>query len=431
MSLANRLAAAVAGTPLAKRLDGVADGVLAHSQELAPIDEAGARDLARLLASNDEMARYLGQRPALLARIARRDPATLDDPPLEARLPTDFEGDLEGFVDGLRLLRRDEMAATAALDLAAAIPFERASLHLSLVAEGILQRALEAARAALPDAARLPFSVVAMGKLAGRELTYHSDLDLVFVYSGETERVHLASRLAQKLIHYLSVPTGAGTAYAIDARLRPSGRKGSLVISYDAYRQYQLEQAQTWEHLVLMRSRPVGGDIAPMADLLGAVRDQVCTRSESPWSDIADMRARVHAERGSAPARVDFKTGQGGTMDVDFLAAGARLECGALKPPELPSVSRMLATVVKGSGVDDVLASYAFLRRLEARVRWVTGRPAEAFDTEAPVLEIVAELLEPGLSVNGLFGRTREARGAIARACERVFAGDSIRALED
>jgi glutamate-ammonia-ligase adenylyltransferase len=431
VSLADRLAAAVAGTPLAKRLEGVVDGVLARSQELADIDDAGTRDLARLLASNAEVARYLGQRPALLARIVRCDPATLEDPPLEARLPADFEGDLEGFVDGLRLLRRDEMAATAALDLAAAIPFERASLHLSVVAEGILQRALEAARAALPDAARLPFSVVAMGKLAGRELTYHSDLDLVFVYSGETERVHVASRLAQKLIHYLSVPTGAGTAYAIDARLRPSGRKGSLVISYDAYRQYQLEQAQTWEHMALMRSRPVGGDTTPIADLLSEVRDEVCARTESPWSDIAAMRARVHAERGSAPGRVDFKTGEGGTMDVDFLAAGARLECGALKPPELPAVPRLLASVVKGSGIDEVLASYAVLRLLEARVRWVTGRPAEAFDTETPLLGVVAELFEPGLSVAGLFERTQAARGAITRACERVFARDSIRALED
>ncbi len=186
------LAVQVGGTPLEAPFATNAEAFLKrHGAELAQLElpPYAARGLARLLASNAEFARYLsGPRP-LLARLADGETADLGarSADLAARAPRGWVEDLELFVDELRLFRRDEMAHVACLDLSGEPSFEDASLHLSVLAERTLERALEAARASL-SAHDLSFAVLGLGKLAGRELSYHSDLDLIFLYGGTPSR---------------------------------------------------------------------------------------------------------------------------------------------------------------------------------------------------------------------------------------------------
>ena len=431
------LAVQVGGTPLEAPFAANAEAFLKrHGAELAQLElpPYAARGLARLLASNAEFARYLsGPRP-LLARLADGDAADLGarSADLAARAPRGWAEDLELFVDELRLFRRDEMAYVACLDLSGEPSFEDASLYLSVLAERTLERALEAARASL-SAHDLSFAVLGLGKLAGRELSYHSDLDLIFLYGGDTEQVHLASRLAQRMIHYLSTPTGAGIAYAIDARLRPSGRQGTLVTSYDAYARYQSEQAQTWEHLAVMRCRALAGDVERAAELLDELQAEVRSRGLAPWHEVADLRERIAEQRaGNGDDALAIKAGRGGIMDVDFLAKGALLERGAsLGALEMPAIPAMLAQTAKGPTVAALLEDYRFLRLLEARARWVAGRPVEVLDADSDLLAIVAELVEPGLDGARLLERTALARARVATACARVLEAGSISALED
>ena len=435
MSADERFREQIAGSCLEPGLEAAALFFERRADDLETLElaEPVARGLARLLASNREFARYLSLRPLLLAQLADQgaNGIAARSETLEGRAPSGWDEDLEGFVDGLRLFRRDEMSYAACLDLAGLAPFEDVSEHLSRVAEFAVARACSAARDSVTGAESLRFSILGLGKLAGRELTYHSDLDLIFLYDGDTEAVQVASRLAQRFIHYLSTATGAGTVYAIDARLRPSGRQGSLVISYAGYVKYQLEQAQTWEQLALMRCRALGGDLSQGSAALVRVQSALRERRERPWADVADMRARVAAERGGQGAgRIAIKTAPGGLMDVDFLAAGAQLERGASGPSlDLPAVPRMLASVADGDGLARVLAGYRLLRRIEACVRWVVGRPVEVLETSGETLEVVAELVEPGLTGEKLLPRLDAARGAIREACERVLAAGTIAVL--
>ena len=119
------------------------------------------------------------------------------------------------------------------------------------------------------------FAVIGMGKLAGMEFTYHSDLDLIFLTEGGAEAVHEASRIGQRLISYLATMTGAGVAYSVDTRLRPSGRQGTLVTTFSAFERYQCERAQTWEHLAMLRARPVAGATESAQATLDRVRESV------------------------------------------------------------------------------------------------------------------------------------------------------------
>jgi glutamate-ammonia-ligase adenylyltransferase len=429
---------ALQGTCLLERLPVAASSFLERrSADLskASLGELAMRGLARVLASSSETARYISLRPRLLERLSDADTTSLEQRGRqlsEAAPDPDREG-LEQFLDALRLFVRDESAFAACLDLAGLVPLEDVSRFLSLLAEAMVERTLSAAQAQTTEGPERGLSVLAMGKLAGRELTYSSDLDLIFLYEGDPDAVVGASRVGQRLIHYLSTPTGAGVAYAVDARLRPSGRQGMLVTSFDAYARYQREQAHVWEHLALMRARALAGNLERGAPLLKRVQDEVRAERAAPWKEVARLRERIAAERTHETGqRVAFKTGQGGLIDVDFLAAGGQLERGAdTGAPELPSVPAMLAGAVAGPEVEAVLEAYRFLRVVEARTRWVAGRAVEVLPTQTESLAVVAELAEPGLGPVELLERTHAARSTVRAAVEQVLTAGTIAILDD
>ena len=398
----------------------------AAAQRLSPAVLLG---LARVVATQPELASFLANRPAWLERAAELDPDTL------ARRGAELAGpdtslaaqDLEGALDALRLRRREEMALAACAHLGGIAPFEAVSEYLSLLAEATTRDALDLARRHLrgPDPGD-EFAVIGMGKIAGREFTYHSDLDLIFLYGGDAA-IDRASRLGQRLIAFLTTMTGAGVAYEVDTRLRPSGQQGMLVASFAGYERYQIGEAATWEHLAMLRARPIAGATSAAEERLRAVRAHVLPHAKPPWTELAELRQRVIDERARGDDGTSaFKTGAGGLMDVDFLAGGGLLERGARAFPVLPSVRAMLAAVGTDATATALLADYQLLRRVEACARWAAGRSIERLPGE---LAVVAELVQPGSQPEALREEVAAARGRIRAAYDRVVARGSIAAL--
>jgi glutamate-ammonia-ligase adenylyltransferase len=429
-----RLREALAGSPLAPQLADAAAPLLEQRSGDAAVRrlEAGALSgLARAVATQPALAGFLSHRPPLFERIALANAETIGQRQQELAASAQEEptGDLESELDALRLLRREETALAACCELGGLAPFERISEFLSILAEAITARALRLARRA-PAASRQAFAVIGMGKIAGREFTHHSDLDLIFLYEGGPDEVSVASKIGQRLIAYLTTMTGAGIAYAVDTRLRPSGQKGMLVTSFEGFTRYQRETAETWEHLALLRSRPIAGEVTPAEGAFAAIRQSVLRGGGKPWPYLADLRARVERERakeGSAP--LAFKTGPGGLMDVDFLAGGGLLEQGTRAFPAFPSVAAMLACVLPEPRTQTLRADYGALRVLESRARWVTGRAVEELPAEAEALGAIAELIEPGLAPAELLERTRALRRRIRAAYQAVVSAGTIAAI--
>jgi glutamate-ammonia-ligase adenylyltransferase len=246
------------------------------------IRAARARLLA-LFANSALLAERVIAHPLLLddlARCAHRQqrpgPAELDAA-LERRLAnidlTDAEAEIE-------VLQEEKQSATFRIGLASsrhsdAIATSRA---LSDVADGMIARTLAIAErdvaqrhGVLPQ--RSCLAVIGYGSLGGAELGFASDLDLVFVYddaiaNGESngerplEGPRYVARLAQRVVHWLTVQSHAGRLYEVDVRLRPDGGKGMLVVSLDAFAEYQRERAWIWEQQALVRARVMAGDAA-------------------------------------------------------------------------------------------------------------------------------------------------------------------------
>ena len=186
-------------------------------------------------------------------------------------------------------------------------------------------------------------TVVAMGKLGGREIGYGSDLDIFFVYEpgddddGSAERY---VRAAQRVLRLVSAPHGDGPGYELDTRLRPSGSHGLLVVSLEAFARYHGLNADGTPHGT---SRRAG---------LGAAGARQGARQPpaTPSSDVASRRSRtkIAYERGApdpervhhlrmrmenelareAPHRYDVKLGRGGIVDVEFAVQWLQMKHG-------------------------------------------------------------------------------------------------------
>ncbi len=182
-------------------------------------------------------------------------------------------------------------------------------------------------------------AIIGYGKLGGIELGYTSDLDLVFVHKADPElatdgekpidNAVFYTRLGQRIVHILNTQTPSGQLYEVDMRLRPSGNSGLLVSTLQAFEKYQREDAWTWEHQALVRSRVVAGDPNLAADF-DKVRDQVLRQPrdmQSLATEVQQMREKMrkHLGRGTKDGKFSLKQGTGGIVDIEFMVQYAVL----------------------------------------------------------------------------------------------------------
>jgi len=311
----------------------------------------------RLCASSPWITRYLSQHPLLLDDLL--DIESLFNPPDKEALSLELTnrmaevlGDEERSMDVLRHFKHSHFLKVAAADIFGALPLMEVSNHLSWVAEVILEHTLNLAWQHLVEKHGRPvcthagavcdtgFAVIAYGKLGGFELGYGSDLDLVFLHSGESESLETTgdkpvplgvffARMGQRIMHILSTLTPAGQLFEVDMRLRPEGAAGMLVSSLKSFEAYQANKAWTWEHQALVRARVVIGDPAIAAEF-ETIRNKVLSQSrdkEKLRQEVLEMRQKmfkaqikpVKPGKTSKPGLFDLKHSQGGIVDIEFM----------------------------------------------------------------------------------------------------------------
>jgi glutamate-ammonia-ligase adenylyltransferase len=244
------------------------------------------------------------------------------------------EDDEEKLLDTLRHAHHAEVFRTLVRDVEGSLTVEQVADDLSLLADTVLDLALDWAWSRLKQRhhAEHGLAVIAYGKLGGKELGYGSDLDVVFLYdessdAGDEEKQQaqeVYGAFVRKVITWLTLRTAAGELFDIDTALRPNGNSGLLVTSVEAFQRYQVGRgsntAWTWEHQALTRARFCAGTPAVAARfeatrraVLTAPRDHAALREE-----ISAMREKVRRARPVPEGLFDVKHSPGGMMDVEF-----------------------------------------------------------------------------------------------------------------
>jgi glutamate-ammonia-ligase adenylyltransferase len=364
------------------------------------------RLLLSLFGSSDYLSRQLLRHPELIDQLVLRGAAALVRErgdlreELSNRLRPVADGDVESALTELRRFRNEEVLRIGLHDVAGALAVEQVSRQLSDLADVSVEACLALAAAEVEkrygkrDATLV---VIALGKLGGRELGYHSDLDLLFVYSsaGEHGENHeYFARIAQKLISHLTLPLREGILYRIDTRLRPSGSAGPLVVSFDALAAYHGREARLWERQSLLRSRPVAGDEALFQRAFAQVLEPSLYRPidrEAAAKELLAMRDRIEREiADESPGRYNSKLGRGGLVDVEFAVQFLQLAHGATDPlVRSASTPHALSLLLKQGHLAPqdhapLARGYRFLRRLESRLRIVRDRSVDRLPESGP-----------------------------------------------
>ncbi|NVK24551.1 MAG: bifunctional [glutamate--ammonia ligase]-adenylyl-L-tyrosine phosphorylase/[glutamate--ammonia-ligase] adenylyltransferase [Gammaproteobacteria bacterium] len=249
--------------------------------------------------------------------------------------------DLETQMEVLRQFKLSNQLAIAACDVEGVLNLMQVSDHLTALAEACLQQVMDiawqqmVARYGYPDCAddqNRRFGVIGYGKLGGFELGYGSDLDVVFVHSckssGMTDgKKAIDSRqfylkLAQRITHIFTTTTLSGELYEVDTRLRPSGASGLLAINIETFGEYQREEAWTWEHQALVRSRYIVGDEVLKQRFNQIRTDILCMPRDVTElkQDIAKMRTKMFDNLSKeSEQQFDLKQSRGGVADIEFI----------------------------------------------------------------------------------------------------------------
>ncbi|WP_347266994.1 glutamine-synthetase adenylyltransferase [Paracoccus sp. (in: a-proteobacteria)] len=233
--------------------------------------------------------------------------------------------------------------------------------------------------------------VLGMGSLGARQLNAGSDLDLIVIYDAAGEEASRGakplaarayySRLTQAMITGLAAPTSAGRLYEVDMRLRPSGRQGPVATSVQGFRDYQMTEAWTWEHLALSRARVIGGcgaDVDALGEQVEALRVEVLRlRGADPrvLPDLAEMRARIFAAR-PADGAWEAKTGRGRLQDIELLAQSFALRAGSPARAVLAQLrAGQRAGLVSRERADALASARRFLWNLQCATRLLAETP--------------------------------------------------------
>jgi glutamate-ammonia-ligase adenylyltransferase len=299
----------------------------------------------------------------------------------------------EAVLEGLNYLKLATGLRIAVSQLRGKLLGEEAQTALSDLATALLGGVLEVAGHEIetrhgvfpecdePALRQGNMAIIAYGSLGAGELGYDSDLDIVFLFeSGKDMSDGLRplpperyfTRLAQRVLSFLTVMTPSGRLYRVDTRLRPNGRAGSLVSRFTAFREYQLNQAWTWEIQALTRARFIAGRQSLAANFLRIRQEVLCRqRNETELTaDLLQMRRKMTREHNTAHLSQlrSAKHQPGGLIDIEFVA-----QLGVLVSARLfPRVLRATGTLHQ-------------LRELMS-IGWLTAEEARSLEDTACLL---------------------------------------------
>jgi glutamate-ammonia-ligase adenylyltransferase len=392
-------------------------GAKAVLWELFNFNPPSLRLYVELCATSQFLSEILINNPGMIDDLV--DSLVVDRPLPGPAIKADLAELCKGAEDLAPILwsfRNKEWVRIGTRDILGREPIREVTRELADVAEAIVTQVArdqwkrKSQRFGTPRCAetgrRDRWAILALGKFGGRELNYHSDLDLVFVHESDGQSVggcssisndEFVTEVARGLLKALGSGSGTGPLYIVDARLRPHGASGPLVQTLGSFLDYFRRSNQVWERMTLTRARVIfatGGFGRDVAEGLHSLL-RVPVDSDRTAEEVVSMRRRLEASR----PRNDLKRGPGGLADLEFIVQHLLLSHAPSQPDLLrPNYWEALAAlrrhgIVSPAIHNELRSSYEFLRTVEDRLRLIHNRGASELPDNTADLERLARRL--------------------------------------
>lgn len=246
----------------------------------------------------------------------------------------------------------------------------------------------------LEDGEVSEMAVFALGKCGGRELGFASDIELMFIYSGNGQtsgpQVISTAEFYEKVVQNFvrSIQARREGIFEVDLQLRPYGKAGSLGVSLEGFRRYFAPDGPAWayERQALVKLRPVAGNPG-LGQRVIELRDEFVYSGER--FDVTAMRAMRerqvrHLVTGGA---FNLKYSPGGLVDVEYLVQGLQITYGRGLPELRQPNTREAMAALARTGILSA-EDYSRLRKAHTFLRWMIDSlrvvRGNALDVTAP-----------------------------------------------
>ncbi len=405
-------------------------------------DSAVAERMARILGYSRLATDLLLTAPesvAMLERLEDLQPRTLEQLLSEFHATADRQADAAEAASILRSLRRRELFRISAADIIGLVGPVDVCRALSDVTEATLVATTDAVirdweqRKLRSFPTR--FVIVAMGRFGGRELSYGSDADVIFVHDPldpDADCLGAAIEVASTMTNLLGAP-GTEPPLLVDADLRPEGRSGALVRSLQGFTTYYARWSMSWESQALLRARPFAGDSQLRANfvaLIDGMRYPVAGLPEAEVREIRRIKARVEAERlprGADPT-LHMKLGRGGLADVEWLVQLLQLQHAAAIPAlrDLSTLGALAAArdaaLLTAEQHDILVAAWLMATRIRNLQMLLTGKSQDQVSTDLADLRLMADVWKAS-SGSALLDEYRRVTRRAHKVFEALFYG--------
>lgn len=375
-----------------------------------------ARRLCLVLGTSRMLGRLLEHNPDLIAELAENVPMALASSEQLAETARSILGWREPRRRNVALRHSNEreLLRIASRDLLGFSDLQATEANLTRLAESTLRTALEACEPGVP------FAIIALGRFGGSELSYASDLDILFVHEGtDASALAEAERVATALLRFVGGDTPVERIWALDLNLRPEGRHGPLARSLEGFDAYFHRWAAVWERQALARARPVAGDAALGERFMQLVDHHVW---QQPFTDVhvrevRRIKARIERERLPAGDDPQFhlKLGRGALVDVEFCVQLLQLQHGVRSPGTMSALAQLVDGGWIESGDAAILReSHELCEATRNRLFLIRGVPDDALPRSPEQLTSLAR------SLNATPSELRENYRRVTRRARQV-----------
>jgi [glutamine synthetase] adenylyltransferase / [glutamine synthetase]-adenylyl-L-tyrosine phosphorylase len=392
-------------------------GAKAVLWELFNFNPPSLRLYVELCATSQFLSEILINNPGMIDDLV--DSLVVDRPSSGKAIKEELEELCEGAEDPYPIIwsfRNKEWIRIGTRDILGREPVREVTRELADVAEAVLTQVASdqwdrrALRYGTPRSSvrrrHDHWAILGLGKCGGRELNYHSDLDLVFLHESDGMTAggpksipnnQFVTEVVQRVLKALGNGSSAGALYAVDARLRPHGASGPLVMTLDAFRDYLDRSTQPWERMAFTRARVVfatGGFGRRVTEAIRAMLSAPNDPVQLAGQALA-MRRRLESSR----PRQHLKRGFGGVADIEFIVQYLQLVHAASQPELLrPNLWDALDALRRHGIIDpathtELRDAYDFLRAVEGRLRLIQNRNVGALPEASADLERLARRL--------------------------------------
>jgi len=379
--------------------------------------QAFIESLQRMALASNYAVTQLARYPLLIDTLEGLTAFDLNPEQLIKKL-TDTH-DPEQIKHELRLFRHQKLVEIIYLDICADETVKDTLLHLSQLADLLIEQALIKAEQILSAKHGQPvdlqgepmqMNIIGMGKLGGRELNFSSDVDLICTYSddgelkgfGQLSHTQYFSNVVKLFKQFLNDTTADGFVYRVDLRLRPWGNSGPIVLSHNGFEHYYQLHGREWEQYAMVKARVITGSDNDRQYLNSILKPFIYRRYHDyrVFDGLAQLKGKIDKQARAKSARCNVKIGRGGIREIEFFVQAFQILKGGrnhqLQTQSLYQVLKVLADhdIVEAQTLDDLRDSYDFLRMLENRIQMLNDQQTHEIPDKPNLLERIALLMK-------------------------------------